>query len=118
MKKRCTAVFVILLILLLSGCTQPTTKQDKFIGTWTSQEKTNPMDGSTYTDTVTFDPNGTYTTTSLGIGSIPGRWSLQNGKVRIDTIYPGTYQYSFSENNTVLTLISDSNGEKEILTKQ
>jgi hypothetical protein len=112
------AIFLFLLILVLSGCTQSTDEKNKFVGTWISQEKTNPMDGSNYTDTVIFYENGSYATTTLGIHHIPGRWDLQNGKLLIDTYYPGTYQYAFSKNNTVLTLTPVSGGATETLTKR
>lgn len=112
------AIILLLLTLVLSGCTQPASEKNKFIGTWVTQAKTNPMDGSNYTDTVTFYENGSYATTTLGIGHIPGRWDLQNGKLLIDTYYPGTYQYSFSKNNTVLTLTLISGGTTETLTRQ
>jgi len=119
MKKQFAIIgILILLIISLSGCTQSTSEKNRFVGTWVSQVKTNPMDSSNYTDTVTFLANGSYATTSLGIGHIPGRWDLQNGKLLIDTYYPGTYQYSFSRNDTVLTLISVSGGDIETLTKQ
>jgi hypothetical protein len=111
-------IFLFLLTISLTGCTQPTSEKNKFVGTWITQVKTNPMDDSNYTDTVTFFANGSYETTSLGIGHIPGRWDLQNGKLLIDTYYPGTYQYSFSKNNTILTLTSVSGGDIETLTKQ
>ena len=111
-------ISLFLLTLMVSGCTQTTSQKDTFVGTWITQVKTNPMDGSIYTDTVIFYENGSYTTSSQGIGRIPGRWDLQNGKLLIDTYYPGTYQYVFSNNNTVLTLTPVSGGATETLTKQ
>jgi hypothetical protein len=120
MQKQYKTVIMVLFLLtpIMSGCTQPTNEKNKFVGTWTTQEKTNPMDGSNYTDTVIFYQNGTYAATTLGIRNIPGTWSLQNGKLRINTYYPGTYQYAFSNNNTVLTLTPASGGATETLTKQ
>jgi hypothetical protein len=112
-----TLVFV-LCVLVVAGCTQSTSEKNKFVGTWMTQEKTNPIDGSNYTDTVIFYENGSYDYTTLGIHQIPGTWSLQNGKLRINTYYPGTYQYAFSNNNTVLTLTPTNGGEVETLTKQ
>lgn len=111
-------IFLFLLTIGLTGCTQQTSEKNKFIGTWITQVKTNPMDGSKYTDTVIFYANGSYETTSLGIGHIPGRWDLQNGKLLIDTYYPGTYQYSFSTNNTVLTITLLSGKDNETLIKK
>jgi len=111
-------IFLFILIIGFSGCTQSTSEKNKFIGTWVTQEKTNPVDGSNYTDTVIFYENGSYATTTLGIHNIPGTWGLQNGKLRIDTYFPGTYQYSFSNNNTVLSLTPVSGGDIETLTKQ
>jgi len=107
-----------LLMLLVSGCTQSGNEKSRFVGTWITQSKINPMDGSNYTDTVIFYDNGSYATTTLGIHHIYGNWSLQNGKLLIDTYYPGTYKYIFSKNSTVLTLTPDSGGATEILTKQ
>jgi hypothetical protein len=120
MKKQFAVLGILLLLLTtgLCGCTQSPGEKNRFVGTWISQVKTNPMDGSNYTDTITFFANGSYATTSQGIGHIPGKWDLQNGKLLIDTYYPGTYQYSFSHNDTVLTLISASGGDTETLTKQ
>jgi len=120
MQKQFAVIGILLLFLTagLCGCTQSASEKNKFVGTWITQVKINPMDDSNYTDTATFSANGSYATTSLGIGHIPGRWDLQNGKLLIDTYYPGTYQYSFSRNDTVLTLISVSGGDIETLTKQ
>jgi hypothetical protein len=120
MQKQYKTVMMVLflLTLIVSGCTQPANEKNKFVGTWITQEKTNPMDGSNYTDTVTFYENGSYARTTLGIHNIPGTWNLQSGKLRVNTYYPGTYQYSFSNNNTVLTLTPVAGGENETLTKQ
>jgi len=112
------AIFLVLSTLVFSGCTQSVSEKNKFIGTWLTQEKTNPMDGSNYTDTVTFYENGSYASITLGIHNIPGTWDLKNGKLAINTYYPGMYQYSFSNNNTVLTLTPVAGGEAETLTKQ
>jgi hypothetical protein len=109
---------IILLTTIMSGCTQQTDDADNFIGTWITEIKTNPMSGSNYTETRIFYANGSYITTNLEIGRIPGTWRLSNGKLIIDTYYPGTYEYSFSENNTILHLISVSGGFSENLTKQ
>jgi outer membrane lipoprotein-sorting protein len=119
MKKLCVilAISLVLPALVFCGCTQSNNEKSKFIGTWVTQEKTNPMDGSNYTDMVIFYQNGTYAATTLGIRNIPGTWSLQNGKLRINTYYPGTYEYAFSNNNTVLTLTPASGGATETLTK-
>ncbi len=94
------------------------TEKNKFVGTWVTQEKTNPLDGSTYNDTVIFYQNGTCVGTTMGIHNIPGTWSLQEGKLRINTIYPGLYEYVFSNNNTVLTLTPTTGQQVEVLTKQ
>jgi len=112
------AIFLVLSTLVFGGCTQSLSEKNKFVGTWVTQEKTNPMDGSNYTDTVTFYENGSYASTTLGIHNIPGTWDLKNGKLAINTYYPGTYHYSFSNNNTVLTLTPVAGGEAETLTKQ
>jgi len=109
-------IFLFLSIACCSGCTQSDKDEEKFIGTWRTELKNNPIGNGTYTDTRTFYANGSYTTTNVGIGTIPGTWYLSNGKLVIDTYFPGTYHYSFSQNNTVLTLTSETRGFTENLT--
>jgi len=36
----------------------------------------------------------------------------------IDTYYPGSYKYRFSQNDSVLTLVADAGGFSENLTRQ
>ena len=117
MQKQCFIIVILLFSLSLSGCQQTNSDADKFIGTWTTELKTNPMGGN-YTETRTFATNGSYYTTNLGSGHIPGSWRLSDEKLVIDTYYPSTYRYSFSENNTILHLTSVSGGGTENLTKQ
>ena len=120
MRQRLVATGMILVLFLMStcGCVQNSSEKQKFIGTWVTEVKINPMDGSNYTDTVIFYDNGSYATTTVGIHHILGNWSLRNGKLLIDTYYPGAYQYVFSKNNTVLTLTPVAGGAVETLTKQ
>jgi hypothetical protein len=117
MQKQCIIIVILLLIISLSGCQQTTSDADKFIGTWTTEPKTNPMGGN-YNETRTFAANGSYYTTNLGNGHTPGAWHLTDEKLVIDTYYPSTYQYSFSENNTILHLTSITGNVTENLTKQ
>jgi hypothetical protein len=122
MKKRRIKINLIGILLLflcisLSGCTQQSSDKDKFIGTWITEIKTNPMGGN-YTETRVFLANGSYYTTNLGLGHIPGSWHLTDGNLIIDTYYPSTYLYTFSANNTVLHLTSVSSNVIENLTKQ
>ena len=111
-------VIVILCLSFLSGCSQPDPDREKFIGTWITEPKSNPLGEGNYTDIRTFYANGSYASTNIGIGTIPGSWYLSNGKLVIDIYFPGTYQYSFSQNNTVLTLISENREFTENLTRQ
>jgi hypothetical protein len=111
-------IFLILFIVSVSGCIQSDTEREKFFGTWQTEPKTNPIGEGTYTDVRTFYANGSYVSTNIGLGKIPGKWYLSNGKLIIDTYFPGAYQYSFSQNNSILTLISESTGFTENLTKQ
>jgi len=108
----------LILVAYLSGCTQTSTEKDTFIGTWTTEEKQNPMSGTNYTETRIFYANGSYVTTNMGLGQIPGTWHLSNGKLIIDTYYPGSYKYRFSQNDSVLTLVADAGGFSENLTRQ
>ena len=112
------AVFLFLTLACFSGCTQPDTEREKFIGTWITEPKRNPIDDSNYTDTKIFNANGSYISTNIGIGKIPGKWYLSDGKLIIDTYFPGAYQYTFSQDNNVLTLISETTGFIENLTRQ
>jgi hypothetical protein len=120
MHKQCFLGGILLLFIMVgfTGCTQPGNDRDKFIGTWVTEVKHNPMDGSNYTETSTFYANGSYVTTNLGLGHIPGSWHLDGGNLIIDTYYPGAYQYTFSQNNTHLRLVPVSGGVAENLTKQ
>lgn len=118
MKNVCLLIVFLLLCISLSGCQQSTSDADKFVGTWITEIKTNPMSETNYTETRIFYENGSYVTTNLGIGQVPGTWRLSDEKLVIDTYYPGTYEYSFSENYTMLQLTSISTGYTENLTKQ
>lgn len=117
-KQLVIGVGFLLLMMSLCGCSQPSDDKERFIGSWITEIKTNPMSGSNYTETRIFYANGSYSTTNRGIGNIPGSWRLAEGKLIIDTIYPGRYKYVFSENNTVLRLTSMSEGFTETLFKQ
>jgi hypothetical protein len=109
---------LIMSIAWVSGCTESNPDREKFIGTWQTGLKNNPIGEGNYTDTRTFYANGSYSSTNMGIGTIPGTWYLSQGKLIIDTYFPGTYAYRFSENNTVLTLTSETRGFTEYLTRQ
>ena len=111
-------ILFLLTIASLSGCTQSDNEGEKFIGTWNTELKQNPMGENNYTETRIFYANGYYVTTNMGLGRIPGTWYLSNGKLIIDTYFPGTYQYIFSQNNSILTITSVAGGFTENLTKQ
>ncbi len=93
-------------------------EREKFIGTWKTEPKVNPIGEGNYTETKIFHVNGSFTTTNMGLGEIPGTWQLSEGKLIIDIYFPGTYRYTFSQNNTMLTLVSESTGFIENLTRQ
>ena len=111
-------MFLLISIAWVSGCTETNPDREKFIGTWETEQKSNPIGEGNYTDTRTFFANGSYSSTNMGIGAIPGVWYLSQGKLVIDTYFPGRYYYRFSENNTVLTLTSETRGFTENLTRQ
>jgi hypothetical protein len=120
MQKQCAIIGILLLLIIpsLSGCNQSNTERDKFIGTWKTELKQNPIGENYYSETKIFYENGSYVTMNMGLGRIPGTWYLSNGKLIIDTYFPGTYQYIFSQNNSILTLTSVAGGFIENLTKQ
>ena len=119
MQKQCLIIGILLLIIAcLSGCNQSNDERAKFIGTWKTELKQNPMGGNNYTETRIFYENGSYVTTNMGLGRIPGTWHLTYGILIIDTYFPGKYHYSFSQNNSILTLTSVAGGFIENLTKQ
>jgi hypothetical protein len=97
---------------------QSDTEREKFFGIWITEPKQNPVGGTNYTETRIFYANGSYVTTHMGLGHIPGTWRLSDGNLIIDTYFPGSYQYTFSQNNSVLTLISNAGGFTENLTRQ
>jgi hypothetical protein len=120
MQKQCLIIGILLLLIAasLSGCNQSDTEREKFIGSWNTETKQNPMGGDNYTETRVFYANGSYVTTNMGLGRVPGAWHLTNGILIIDTYFPGKYHYSFSQNNSILTLTSVAGGFIENLTKQ
>jgi hypothetical protein len=120
MQKQCTliGIFLLLIIASLSGCNQSNTERDKFIGTWKTELKQNPIGEDYYSETKIFYENGSYVTTNMGLGHIPGTWHLTLGILIIDTYFPGKYYYSFSQNNSILTITSVAGGFTENLTKQ
>jgi hypothetical protein len=120
MQKQCAIIGILLILIIasLSGCNQSNNQGEKFIGTWKTELKQNPMGGDNYTETRIFYANGSYVTTNMGLGRIPGTWHLTYGILIIDTYFPGKYHYSFSQNNSILTLTSVAGGFIENLTKQ
>jgi hypothetical protein len=119
MKKHLVIIGILGLVvsLGLSGCTSPDTspeeERNKFVGTWTL----------TSTDIVTLSlySNGTclYVISATDIETREkGTWELTEG-VFINTLYqhPRTFTYSFSDNDTTLTLVENENGEVTIFKK-
>jgi hypothetical protein len=111
-------ILLFFIIVSLSGCNQVDNERNKFFGTWTSELKQNPIGENDYTETRIFYENGSYVTTNMGLGRIPGTWHLADDILVIDTYFPGKYQYSFSQNNSILTLTSVAGGFTENLTKR
>ena len=120
MQKQCLIIGILLLLIItsLSGCNQSNDERSKFIGTWKTELKQNPMGENNYTETRIFYENSSYITTNMGLGRIPGTWRLTLGILIIDTYFPGKYYYSFSQNNSILTITSVAGGFTENLTKQ
>ena len=111
-------IFTILISIGLSGCDQvgnpSNSETDKFVGGWRS---TVPEYSAWLT---VFYSNGTVVTSDSAT-TINGTWDVKDGKITIkmsDDEAPLAYTYSFSENNTTLTLISISSGETSVFTKQ
>ena len=116
------ALIVVLLIVGLSGCIGETdnkktensstdelsTEESRFVGTWESIGWT-----------ITFFSDGKYTS-----GADLKVWELKDGKLLLYTNYPesaATFDFVFSDNDTMLTLISLSGpnvGKEWVFTKQ
>ncbi|HUT00342.1 MAG TPA: hypothetical protein VMY59_08505 [Candidatus Thermoplasmatota archaeon] len=120
MQKQAMIIGILFLLIIagLSGCNQVDNERNKFIGTWISELKQNPMGDNTYTETRIFYENDSYVTTNMGLSRIPGTWHLANDILVIDTYFPGKYDYIFSQNNSILTITSVAGGFTENLTKQ
>ena len=112
MNKQFIAVGIILILLVvgLSGCTQKSTdvnadEAKKFVGTWEASEY----------DIHTFALGG-----AGKYLNVPGTYDIANGQLTID-LNNGlkyAYYYSFSNNNTILTLTHVDRGYTTVYTKQ
>ena len=124
MKKQLLIIGIIVLLVCvgLSGCdtnqisNSLNTEKNKFVGTWTAN-------GATFSvalgNTVTFFSDGT---ASL-FGGIAGNYEIKDGNLTVTMIASSTplqytFSYSFSNNNTVLTVFSTVEGSSFVYTKQ
>ena len=98
-------IFTILIAINFSGCTNPFDESSKFVGTGST--------GSTYS-TVTFFSDGTCDMSGTG-----GTWEIKDGKFTIDGLgMSGTFDYSFANNDNILTLTHVSTGQATVFTKK
>lgn len=114
------ALMLVLLCMILAGCTTTSTNNDRpnFIGTWKTDY--NPtLYNTTYVvnHTYTFYANGTAS------GFFASAWKLQDGNLLITytseaLTTTSTYTYTFSNNNRTLTLTDIKLGQPTNYTKQ
>lgn len=85
-------------ILIFSGCINSTTnnsERSKFVGTWIDEDN----------NKILFFSDGTTPNFFLGLTAY---WQIKDGKLTIsvssDVTFDYVYDYSFSENNTILSL--------------
>jgi len=114
-------MIVITLVLIsggLSGCNEAdTVTTDNFVGTW-------KISGVNYTEIYTFSSDGSYLMTNPGTNeSLQGTWELKEGKfiMRVEWeehFADYIFDYSFSNNNTILTLTEVSTGLKRDFIRQ
>ena len=99
---------VLIIGIGLSGCT---TVDNRFIGTWVEEGG----DEVSYT----FRSDGTFSSTLLDLA---GTWDIQNErfilKAEDSEMVILTARFSFSEDNTRLTLTPEDNGETTVFIKQ
>ena len=107
-------VFVFLLIVGLTGCTeekdtslnQNATEENKFLGTWYNNSWT-----------ITFFSDGTYTESFQA-----DPWEIKDAKLLLYSDFSkvsfGLFDYDFSENDSKLTLTQVNNGKITVFTKQ
>ena len=100
------AAIILLLTSFLSGCTS--TEEDKFVGTWETEDKSLKL--------VIYEDG------ECNFMSGDGTWELKNNTLLMVIRFTGgkntmSYIYSFSEDGKELTL-SDTSGRYWIYTKQ
>jgi len=119
MKKQIVIVGIIVLLVCvgLSGCSNNPfdTEKNKFVGTWktNSTESFNPAN----LGTVIFFSDGTLSLSGLG----GMKYEIKDGKLVISTNnneLQYTFEYSFSNSNTVLTLSLVGTDNPVVYTKQ
>jgi hypothetical protein len=119
-------IVAILVTVGFSGCTNNPleTEKNKFVGTWKMIEGNAGLSGATgdFVATYTFFSDGSVPIEHIG-SSFSSSWKVKDGKLVINVggDVPGSlayaYDYSFSESNTILTLIN-SKGVQAVYQKQ
>ncbi len=105
MQKQLVIIGIIALLVCVgfSGCIND---KSKFNGTWST--------GSSYS-TITFFSDGTCSYAGMSSGS----WEIKDGKLVINGFgMSGTFEYSFSNNDNMLTITQVATGQITIFTKQ
>lgn len=126
MKKQLVIIGILAILVtvgILGGCEQ-ISDRNKFIGTWKMIEGNAGFTGATgdFVETYTFFSDGSVPIEHIG-SSFSSSWKVKDGKLVINVggDVPGSfafaYDYSFSESNTILTLIN-SKGVQAIYQKQ
>jgi len=113
MKKQLVIIGIVALLITvgLSGCTNNPFDYEKnrFVGTWTQQ-------GVLIPETHTFFSDGT-----CSVGVVSGTYDIKDGKL-VETLANGqmtvTWTYSFSNDDTILTLTQVGTSFTLILHKQ
>jgi len=107
---------VLLLVVGLCGCNEINlfSGDDKLVGTWESEKE-----GS---GTITFFSDGEWIGSGVWLGGLNGNYEIKDEKLVMSytieaTKYSLVYNYSFSNNDTTLTLTTPEN-VIEVFTKQ
>ena len=102
-----TGTLVILISVGLSGCNEISnllkSEKDRFIGTWISSNWRPQQNNTLYAP----QPHTYFSNGSCLVGDVSGTYDIKDGKL-IETLANGqltfTWNYSFSNNDTIITL--------------
>jgi len=110
-------LIVLLITVGLSGCTNPLSDKDKFVGAWSGTYSYGGIGGLSVS--ITFLSDGTYSA-RLPLTTESGTWDVKDGKlVKQGGSNPMViYSYSFTGNDKSLILTSTTENEQWFLTKQ